>query len=60
MNKKEADQIILACKKHKIEATIKNILDDYTVTFTKKLRIQNFEAAKLIVNALVIEGRNTK
>lgn len=60
MNKKEADTILLACKKHSITLTMRKEGDSYFVTFNRKFEICSFEAAKLITNGLVIESRASK
>lgn len=58
MNKREADTILLANKKHGISLTMRKEGDVYVVTFVNRIDIKSFEAAKLITNRLVIEGRN--
>ena len=58
MNKREADTILLANKKHGISLTMRKEGDVYVVTFVNRIDIKSFEAAKLITNGLVIEGRN--
>ena len=58
MNKREADKILLACKKHGISLTMNKEGDVYVVTFVNRIDIKSFEGAKLITNGLVIEGRN--
>lgn len=60
MNKREADSILLACKKHGISLTMNKEGDVYVITFVNRIDIKSFEAAKLITNGLVIEGRNKK
>ena len=60
MDKREADKILLACKKHGIQFTMRNEGDLYMVTFVNRLEIKSFEAAKLITNGLVVEGRYKK
>ena len=57
MNKKEADTILLACKKHGITLTMRNEAGVYKVTFSNRIEITSFEGAKLITNGLVIEGK---
>jgi len=57
MNKKEADTILLACKKHGIILTMLNEAGMYKVTFNNRIEITSFEGAKLITNGLVIEGK---
>ncbi len=52
--------ILLACKKHGIYMLSRNEGDDYLVGFLTRLEVRSFEAAKLITNALVIEGRLKK
>ena len=60
MNKKEADTILLACKKHHIALAMRKEGDVYIVTFIGRMDIKSFEAAKLITNGLVVEGRFKK
>lgn len=60
MNKREADAILLACKKHVIQFTMRKEGDVYLVNFINRIEIKSFEAAKLITNGLVIEGRCKK
>lgn len=60
MNKREADTILLACKKHGIQLTMRKEGDVYLVNFVNRLEIKSFEGAKLITNGLVIEGKNKK
>ncbi len=57
MNKREADTILLACKKHGIAFTMRNEAGMYKVTFNNRIEITSFEGAKLITNGLVIEGK---
>ena len=57
MNKQEADTILLACKKHNIDLTMRKEGSVYVVRFINKIEIKSFEGAKLITNGLVIEGR---
>ena len=60
MNKREADSILLACKKHSIFLTMRKEGSVYLVNFNKRIEIKSFEGAKLITNGLVIEGRFKK
>lgn len=60
MHKREADTILLACKKHSIQLSMRKEGDVYMVTFINKIEIKSFEAAKLITNGLAIEIRNKK
>lgn len=60
MTKREADIILLACKKHNLSLKMRKEGDIYFVTFSSRLEIQSFEAAKSITNGLVIENRNKK
>ncbi len=60
MNKREADTILLACKKHRISLTMRKEGDVYLVEFMNRIDIKSFEEAKLISNGLVIEGRHKK
>jgi hypothetical protein len=60
MNKREADTILLACKKHGISLTMRKEGDVNLVIFINRIEIKCFEGAKLITNGLVIERRNTK
>jgi hypothetical protein len=57
MTKKESMAILLACRKHAIYMNSRNEGDDYIVVFLNRLEVRSFEAAKLITNGLVIEGR---
>lgn len=57
MKKREADTILLACKKHGIFLTIRKEGDNCLLNFTNKLEIASFEAAKHITNGLVIERK---
>jgi len=58
MNKREADTILLACKKHRISLSMRKEGDVHLVTFNNRIEIKSFEGAKHIVNGLVIEGRH--
>ena len=60
MNKREADAILLACKKHSIPLTTRKEGDVYMVTFIDRIEIKSFEAAKLITNGLVVESKMKK
>ena len=60
MNKREADTILLACKKHGISLAMHKEGDVYLVNFVNRIEIKSSEAAKLITNGLVIEGRSRK
>ena len=60
MNKREADTILLACKKHRITLTMRKEGDVYLVTFINRIEIKSFDGAKLITNGLVVEGRLKK
>ncbi len=60
MNKREADIILLACKKHGISLTMRKEGDVYMVSFMYRIEIKSFEGAKLITNGLVVEGRFRK
>ncbi len=60
MNKREADTILLACKKHGIFLTMRKEGSVYIVNVARRIEIVSFEGAKLIVNGLVIEGRFKK
>ena len=60
MNKREADTILLACKKHGISLTMRKEGDVYMVTFINRIEIKSFDGAKLITNGLVVEGRLKK
>ncbi len=60
MNKREADTILLACKKYGIFLTMRKEGSVYLVRFINKIEIKSFEAAKLITNGLVIEGKFKK
>lgn len=57
MDKREADKILLACKKHGISLTMRKEGDVYLVTFINRIEIKSFEGAKHITNGLVIEGK---
>ena len=57
MNKREADIILLACKKHGIFLTMRKEGSVYLVNFINRFEIRSFEGAKLITNGLVVEGR---
>lgn len=60
MNKREADTILLACKKHGIQLAMRKEGDVYFVTFINRIDIKSYDAAKLITNGLEIEGRCKK
>ncbi len=60
MNKREADTILLACKKHGITLTIRKEGNVYFVNFINRIEIKSFAGAKHITNGLVIEGRCKK
>ncbi len=60
MNKREADTILLACKKNSIYLTMRKEGSVYLVTFRNRIEIKSFEGAKLITNGLVIEDRQRK
>ncbi len=60
MNKREADTILLACKKNGISLTMRKEGSVYLVNFINRIEIKSFEGAKLITNGLVIEGRLKK
>lgn len=60
MNKREADTILLACKKNGISLTMRKEGSVYLVTFINRIEIMSFEGAKLITNGLVVEGRQRK
>jgi len=60
MNKREADTILLACKKHGVALSMRKEGDVYLVTFVNRIEIKSFEGAKLITNGLVVEGRLKK
>jgi len=60
MTKKESMAILLACKKHGVFMTVRNEGEDHLVIFLDRLEVRSFEAAKLITNGLVIEGRLKK
>jgi hypothetical protein len=60
MNKREADTILLACKKHGVSLTMRKEGDVYMVTFVNRIEIKSFEGAKLITNGLAVEGRFKK
>jgi len=55
MDKREADTILVACKKHGIFLTMRKEGDVYMVTFINRIEIKSFDAAKLITNGLVVE-----
>ena len=57
MNKKEADIILLACKKYGISLTMRKEGEVYFVSFGGRLECLNFDAAKSITNGLVLESR---
>lgn len=58
MNKREADTILLACKKHGVSLTMRKEGDVNLVVFVNRIEIKSFEAAKFITNGLVVEGRH--
>lgn len=58
MSKREADAILLACKKHGIYLTMRKEGTVYFVNFINRIEIKSYEAAKLITNGLVIEGKH--
>ena len=60
MDKREADIILLACKKHGIGLTMRKEGSVYFVNFINRIEIRSFEGAKLITNGLVVEGRVKK
>ena len=60
MDKREADTILLACKKNGIFLTLRSEGDRHLVSFYNKLEVRSFEAAKLITNGLVVENRLKK
>ena len=60
MNKRQADNILLACKKHGITLTMRKEGDVYLVNFMNRIEMKSFEGAKFITNGLVIEGRHNK
>ena len=60
MNKREADTILLACKKHGVSLNLRKEGDVYLVNFINRIEIKSFEGAKLITNGLVIEARFKK
>lgn len=60
MNKREADTILLACKKHGVYLTMRKEGSVYMVTFNNRLEITSFRGAKLITNGLVIEAKHKK
>ncbi len=60
MNKREADTILLACKKHGIFLTMHKEGSVYIVNVANRIEIVSFEGAKLIVNGLALEGRHRK
>jgi len=60
MNKREADTILLACKKHNIFLTMRKEGSVYLVNFIKRIEIRSFEGAKLITNGLVLDGKLKK
>lgn len=49
MNKREADTILLACKKHGIQLVMRKEGDVYIVNFVNRLEIKSFEGAKLLI-----------
>ena len=60
MDKREADTILLACKKNGIFLTLRSEGGRHLVSFYNKLEVRSFEAAKLITNGLVVENRLKK
>lgn len=60
MTKREADTILLACKKHGISLTMRKEGSVYLVTYYNRIEIKSFEAAKHITNGFVIEGKLKK
>jgi len=58
MIKREADNILLACRKHGLSLTMRKEGSVYIVIFINRIEIKSYEAAKLITNALVIEGKH--
>lgn len=52
MNKREADTILLACKKHSVFLTMRKEGIVYLVTFINRIEIVSFEGAKLITVTL--------
>lgn len=60
MNKREADTVLLACKKHSVFLTMRKEGLVYFVTFINRIEIVSFEGAKLITNGLVIEAKHKK
>ena len=57
MNKREADTILLACKKQDITLSMRKEGSVYMVTFLNRIEIKSFEGAKLITNGLVLDTR---
>ncbi len=57
MNKREADTILLTCKKHGIFLTMRKEGSVYFVNFINRIEIRSFEGAKLITNGLVLDGK---
>lgn len=60
MNKREADTVLLTCKKHSIFLTMRKEGIVYFVTFINRIEIISFEGAKLITNGLVLEAKHRK
>ncbi len=50
MNKREADTILLACKKHGISLTMRKEGDVNLVIFINRIEIKCFEGAKLLIS----------
>jgi hypothetical protein len=49
MNKREADTILLACKKHGIFMTMRKEGSLYLVNFIKRIEIRSFEGVNFII-----------
>ncbi|MBT3300831.1 MAG: hypothetical protein HOD63_15800 [Bacteroidetes bacterium] len=60
MNKQEADTIIKACNKHKINAYIRKEGDLYLVNFMERFEYRVFKAAQYMCNSLVLEYKIRK
>jgi predicted transcriptional regulator len=60
MTKQEADTIIKACKRYKINAYIRREGELYLVNFMERFEFREFKAAQLMCNALVLEYRTRK
>lgn len=60
MNKREADTILLACKKHGISLSMSKEGSVYFVVFINRIEIRNFASAKHITNGLVVEGKSKR